>query len=90
VQNCSKPLPFLAQRLHLVHDRLSYLRMARDNWVEILRCPHCGKIGTAQLSTADDHSWTVQVDSIPNGFQFIQCEDGSNFYCASCDCAAEP
>jgi hypothetical protein len=64
--------------------------MARDNWVEKLRCPRCRKTGAAKLSTADEHSWAVKVVSIPTGFQFIQSEEGSNFYCASCDCAAEP
>jgi hypothetical protein len=61
------------------------MKMARDQWVETLSCPRCGKIGTAELSTADDKSWTIKVDSIPKGFQFIQSEDGSNFYCSFCD-----
>jgi len=64
--------------------------MARDSWVENLRCPQCGKIGIAELSTADDQSWAIQVDSIPKGFQFIQSKDSSNFYCAFCDRPAEP
>jgi hypothetical protein len=64
--------------------------MARDNWVEKLRCPRCRKTGAAKLSTADEYSWAVKVVSITNGFQFIQSEGGSNFYCASCDILAEP
>jgi hypothetical protein len=58
-----------------------------ERWVENLRCPNCGKTGTARLSQAD--GWTVHVDKLPEGFYFIQCESGSNFYCSSCDSPAE-
>jgi hypothetical protein len=57
----------------------------RDHWVENLRCPQCGKIGAAELLTADALSWTVQVDSVPKGFKIVQSENGSNFHCAFCD-----
>ena len=53
-----------------------------ERWVEKLRCPNCGKTGTARLSQAD--GWTVHVDKLPEGFYFIQSESGSNFYCSSC------
>jgi len=65
------------------------LWMARDHWVEKLKCPQCGKLGTAEIS-ADGQSWIVQVDSISKGFQFIQSEEGSDFYCSFCDCPVEP
>jgi hypothetical protein len=65
------------------------LWMVRDHWVEKLKCRRCGKIGTAELS-ADDQSWTIKVDSIPKGFQFIQSEDGSNFYCSFCELPVDP
>ena len=34
-----------------------------ERWVENLRCPNCGKTGTARLSQAD--GWTVHVDKLP-------------------------
>jgi len=61
------------------------LGMARDCWVENLRCPHCGKTGEARLSAADAYSWDVQVDRAPEGFKLMR----SNFYCAACDIPAE-
>lgn len=64
--------------------------IVRDRWVEILRCPQCGKTGSAELSTADRQSWAVQVDSIPKGFKVIESENSSNFYCDFCDRPVEP
>ena len=59
-----------------------------DRWVENLRCPVCRKTGAARLSQTD--GWNVHVDTLPEGFYFIQSEDGSNFYCSSCDRPVEP
>jgi hypothetical protein len=64
--------------------------MARDRWIENLRCPKCRRTGAAQVSVADEYSWDVQVDSVPEGFKIIQSEIIRNFYCASCDIPAEP
>jgi hypothetical protein len=64
--------------------------MARDDWVEKLRCPNCRKTGTAQLSAEDRLSWDAQVDSISEGFKVIRSEGGSNFFCATCDNPVEP
>jgi hypothetical protein len=64
--------------------------MARDSWVEYLRCPRCRKIGVALVSTADEYSWDVQVNSVPEGFKVIPVGDVSNFYCSSCDSPVEP
>jgi hypothetical protein len=64
--------------------------MARDHWVEYLRCPRCRKTGVALASADDDRSWTVQIDSIPDGFKVIRSRDFSNFYCSACDRPAEP
>jgi hypothetical protein len=44
----------------------------------------------ALVSTADEYSWNIQVDSVPEGFKAIQFGDGSNFYCSSCDRPVEP
>jgi hypothetical protein len=30
-------------------ERKAIYRMARDCWVEVLRCPDCGKMGEAEL-----------------------------------------
>ena len=68
----------------------AYLGMARDSWVENLRCPRCRKTGAARVSTADEYSWDVQVNSVPDGFKVIRSSGVSNFYCSSCNCAAEP
>jgi hypothetical protein len=64
--------------------------MARDSWVENLRCPRCQKTGLARVSTADEYSWDVQMNSVPDGFKVIQCGDVRNFYCSPCNCPVEP
>jgi hypothetical protein len=64
--------------------------MARDHWVEYLRCPRCRKTGVALVSAADEYEWNVQVDSAPEGFKVIQSGEASNFYCSSCDKPVEP
>lgn len=64
--------------------------IGRDHWVETLRCPQCGKTGSAELSTADGQSWAVRVESIPEGFKVVEAETGSNFYCGFCDRPVEP
>jgi hypothetical protein len=61
----------------------------RDHWVENLSCPRCGKIGKADLSTADDQSWIVRPDSIPVGFKVVETGNSKNFYCALCDCPVD-
>ncbi len=67
------------------------LGMARDCWVENLKCPNCRKTGEAHLSATDEYSWDVQVDSFPEGFKVIRLENGlPYFYCVSCDTPAEP
>jgi hypothetical protein len=57
---------------------------------EKLNCAGCGGIGDAELSTPDGRSWAVRVDRVPKGFKVIQCEYGSNFYCARCEIEVEP
>jgi hypothetical protein len=76
-----------------ISDPQGILRMARDHWVEVLRCPHCGKSGPANLSAEDKLSWNFQVDDIPEGFKVIRLDnDGRYFFCfcASCDEPVEP
>jgi hypothetical protein len=64
--------------------------MAREHWIENLMCRRCSKDGIAVLSTEDKLSWIVQVESVPEGFRVVQSENGSNFYCSSCDRPVEP
>jgi hypothetical protein len=64
--------------------------MARDHWVETLRCPRCRNTGLADLSDADEDAWAVHVDSVPSGFKAVQLEHGIGFYCISCDTPVEP
>jgi hypothetical protein len=71
-------------------ERMAIYRMARDCWVEVLRCPECGKMGESKLSAADGRSWEFHVDHVPHGFKVIQTRDGSCFFCTSCDTPAEP
>jgi hypothetical protein len=63
--------------------------MARDCWVEVLRCPKCGKMGDAKLSAEDEYSWDFQVDGIPEGFKLVHLNE-DYFFCASCDIPVEP
>jgi hypothetical protein len=72
-------------------DPSRILGMARDCWVEVLRCPDCGKMGEAMLSAEDEYSWDFHVDNIPHGFKVVRLnDDGGYFFCASCDVPAEP
>ena len=66
------------------------LWMARDRWVEKLRCPNCRKAGIARLSTTDEFSWEIRMDGVPEGFKVVRSESSSNFYCSSCDRPVEP
>jgi hypothetical protein len=77
-------IPFLG------HPSSGISQMAREHWIENLICRRCSKDGIAVLSTEDRLSWIVQVESVPKGFRVIQSENGSNFYCSSCDRPAEP
>ena len=67
-----------------------YYWMARDRWVEKLRCPNCRKAGIARLSATDEFSWEIQMDGVPEGFKVVGSEFSSNFYCSSCDGPVEP
>jgi hypothetical protein len=67
----------------------SLLRMARDRWVEVLRCPDCRRTGEAQLSAEDKLSWEFRVDSLPSGFKVCEPMMGGTFYCISCGTPVE-
>ena len=62
-----------------------------DCWVEVVRCPGCGKAGEALLSAEDKLSWDFHVDNIPHGFKVVRLiGDVDYFFCASCDLPVEP
>ena len=64
--------------------------MARDCWLEVVRCAHCGKMGEA-LFSAEDFSLDFRVGSIPHGFKIIPSNEvGSYIFCAACDMPVEP
>jgi hypothetical protein len=60
-----------------------------DEWDEKLRCPSCGKTGTARLSQANGDNMPT-VLSIPDGFKVVLTEYGPNFRCGTCDIAVDP
>jgi len=47
---------------------------ARDRWETELRCPVCGKTGTAELSQAEgwafERDQSTRVDYTPDGFDY--------------------
>jgi hypothetical protein len=74
-----------------------HIRMmtTRDQWTENLRCPACGRTGSAELSQANgqafhDGDQAVRVDHVSEGFKAVQFEYGSNFYCSYCDSPVAP
>ena len=65
----SRSVPRIRHRSVLGLRRI--LWMARDRWVEKLRCPNCRRAGIAQLSATDEHSWEIQMDGVPEGFKVV-------------------
>jgi hypothetical protein len=57
-----------------------------DEWDEDLRCPACGKTGTASLSHAKgDQAPTVK--NVSDGFKVISTDYGPDFHCGTCNIA---
>src|SRR4051794_6643923 len=68
-----------------IDNPLRLPEMARDCWLEVVRCPHCGKMCEALIS-AEDFLLDFHVGSIPHGFKVIPSNElGSFIFCASCD-----
>ena len=61
--------------------------MMKDEWNERLRCPKCGKSGTASLS--QDNGDTPSIQLVPDGFKIVDTEHGPDFRCADCDVAVQ-
>ena len=61
----------------------------RDRWTEKLRCRQCGTTGITHLSTADEFSWNIKVESITEGFKAVLLAFGSVFVCSVCNDGAD-
>ena len=61
----------------------------RDEWIEKLRCPLCGKTGLASLSQGESDD-APSVHSVANGFNVVDTKYGPNFRCGNCDVEVEP
>jgi hypothetical protein len=59
---------------------------ARDQWIEILSCPRCGKTGVAELW--DSPAFEGFDDLVPLGFKAVHHMQGRAFYCVDCDLPA--
>lgn len=60
---------------------------ARDRWTQTLKCPVCGKTGTADVSQADgwefERDQSTRVDHTPDGFDYETDKDGHpRFFCS--------
>jgi hypothetical protein len=68
---------------------LLFSRAMTDEWNERLRCPKCGKSGTASLSQSEDADIPT-VHSVPDGFTVVAREHGPDFHCTTCNVAVVP
>jgi hypothetical protein len=60
-----------------------------DERNERLRCPICGKTGTASLFQDDDSDMPT-VHSVPDGFEVIADRYGPGFQCTTCNVPVVP
>ena len=57
--------------------------MAAINWIEILKCPECGRTGSAELW--DHDAYEGHDDIVPPGFKrSLNPKHGEAFYCIRC------
>ncbi|WP_141678195.1 hypothetical protein U8P73_15045 [Rhizobium beringeri] len=58
---------------------------ARDRWEVELKCPVCGKTGTAEVSQADGWAFkndqSTRVDDTPEGFDYEFKDGRPRFFC---------
>ena len=57
----------------------------RDHWTENFTCINCGNEGSAQFFAVGKSSWDARIDGVPEGFKAVQRENGSDFYCLTCN-----
>lgn len=53
-----------------------------EKWTEVLKCPHCALIGTADLF--QNGRGIVQALRLPAGFKVVSSEYGDTFDCEAC------
>jgi hypothetical protein len=61
----------------------------KDEWNERLRCPICGRTGTASLGQNED-SETPTVQCVSDGFKIVTDQYGPDFHCETCNVAVYP
>ena len=60
-----------------------------DEWKEKLRCAQCGNTGMADLYQPEGAS-APTVQFLPEGFTFVETQDGIDFVCVVCKVAVQP
>lgn len=60
--------------------------MAELSWIEPIKCPSCGKTGSAELREISQ--FNNEFRHIPDGFKVITNEYGSDLHCEACAIAA--
>lgn len=64
--------------------------MMDDSWIEIVRCPQCGRVATRELSLEDDGLYEGQANPIAvPGFKVVSLPQGFRFDCADCGVPAK-
>jgi hypothetical protein len=56
-------------------------------WIEILKCPQCGKTGVAELSERNPYEGHGNL--VPAGFEARYKKAGVDFYCVGCEVLAK-
>ena len=59
--------------------------MIELTWIERLKCPRCGKTGTAELYEASQ--FKTEFRHIPDGFKVVTNQYGRDFQCETCGIA---
>ena len=67
---------------------------SRDSFSVRLKCPSCGKVGTAKLSKPDGYSYlhdrAKKVDFLAEGFHVVSGDGGDiSLYCSRCNVPAK-
>ena len=62
------------------------MRMAREKYESLLRCPMCGRTGLADMSDDKSHGgdYDTRVESVTKGFEI----KGNDVICSACKVSA--
>jgi LSD1 subclass zinc finger protein len=62
---------------------------ALDTWAITLRCPHCGRAGTAAVSEGDADG-KVRINDLSSGFVVVELRRGAeqDIRCSTCNSSA--